>query len=205
MIDQPGWRRRQVQRVALTSWPSGCDWAACRCSRRWATSIWTRSARTSRTAPDIDTHSGQNTSWRNDFAAAPAPWGARAGAVRRRPRQAHVPGRRLGKPDADPGDEWRPHALCDRRRAGRPGDRTARLRRHLGARLAAGDPLQNPLETAGGQLEWIDRMTCVAGERPGCTRPSSEQAIVVSTTPTYSYGPVSPTDTQTTPLRSSRS
>jgi hypothetical protein len=59
--------------------------------------------------------------------------------------------------------------------------------------LAASDPVQQPAEPDGGQLRWLERMICVkpAVDPSGapCTREPDQAAIVVSNTPTYTYGP----------------
>src|SRR5207244_6089640 len=59
---------------------------------------------------------------------------------------------------------------------------------------AAGE--QNPVES---QLAWLRSVLCIQGQEqaPGdhCTRSPSEEAIVVSEDPTYSYGPAA-TDTE---------
>src|SRR5205085_8127293 len=52
--------------------------------------------------------------------------------------------------------------------------------------LQASDPLQNPLEPSG-QLVWLDSVLS--------SRPKGAQAVVVTNTPTYSYGPGSGSDT----------
>jgi hypothetical protein len=57
--------------------------------------------------------------------------------------------------------------------------------------LSGSDPIQNPVEPAG-QAVWLDQMLCLAGKsgtgNEPCTREPTEQAIVVTNTPTYSYG-----------------
>jgi hypothetical protein len=67
--------------------------------------------------------------------------------------------------------------------------------------LAAGDPVQHPLEAGGGQAAWLDRVLCIddGGEHAigGCSRRPDQQAIVVSEAPSYSYGPGYGTETQT--------
>ena len=69
--------------------------------------------------------------------------------------------------------------------------------------LAASDPQQEPALPAG-QLDWAERMLCFEGDTPAtaavggvCSRKPGQQAIVVSNTPTYSYGPAGASDTQT--------
>ena len=54
--------------------------------------------------------------------------------------------------------------------------------------IAASDPQQDPIEP-GGQLAWLDSVLS--------SRPQGAKAIVVSNTPTYTYAPISPTETQT--------
>ena len=67
-----------------------------------------------------------------------------------------------------------------------------------GGSLTASDPLQDPVEP-GGQAAWLQQVLCT-GEHPGdtgCTRKPDQAAIVVSNVPTYTNGPISPTETQT--------
>jgi hypothetical protein len=81
------------------------------------------------------------------------------------------------------------------------GERVARLvfvDTSLGS-LAAGDPVQQPLEPDGGQAAWLEKMLCFKGTTHathGCDREPGQQAIVVSNTPTYTYARIPPTDTQ---------
>jgi hypothetical protein len=67
--------------------------------------------------------------------------------------------------------------------------------------LAASDAIQQPHELAGGQLRFLERMICTEGSSStfgdGCTRTKDQKAIVVSNTPTYSYGPGALTHTAT--------
>jgi hypothetical protein len=64
--------------------------------------------------------------------------------------------------------------------------------------VAASDALQTPTEE---QLTWLRAMLCVEGQAPvatkPCTRAEGERAVVVSNTPTYSYGPGATSDTLT--------
>ena len=64
--------------------------------------------------------------------------------------------------------------------------------------LTASDPQGAPQE-AGGQAAWLQQVLCT-GQNPGdtgCTRKPDQKAIVLSNTPTYTYAPISPTETQT--------
>src|SRR5207244_1500564 len=64
--------------------------------------------------------------------------------------------------------------------------------------LSASDAVGAPQE-AGGQAAWLQQVLCT-GENPtdtGCTRTPDQKAIVLSNTPTYTYAPISPTETQT--------
>jgi hypothetical protein len=64
--------------------------------------------------------------------------------------------------------------------------------------LTASDPQQDPIEPSG-QSAWLQQVLCT-GQNPGdtgCTRAPDQAAIVVSNTPTYTYAPISPTETQT--------
>ena len=65
--------------------------------------------------------------------------------------------------------------------------------------LAAGDPVQQPVEPDGGQAAWLEKMLCFEGSASvthECDREPGQQAIVVSNTPTYTYAQIPPTDTQ---------
>ena len=66
--------------------------------------------------------------------------------------------------------------------------------------LAAGDPVQQPVEADGGQAAWLEKMLCVKGTTNAthvCDREPGQRAIVVSNTPTYTYAPIPATETQT--------
>ena len=82
------------------------------------------------------------------------------------------------------------------------GERVARLvfvDTSLGS-LAAGDPVQQPMEPDGGQAAWLEKMLCFKGTASvthECDREPGQQAIVVSNTPTYTYARIPATDTQT--------
>jgi hypothetical protein len=83
----------------------------------------------------------------------------------------------------------------------RDGERTARLivvDTSPGS-LAGADPIQQPIERDGGQRAWLESVLCIRGslgDAGQCTREPAQQAIVVSSTPTYSYGPTAPDQTQ---------
>ena len=83
------------------------------------------------------------------------------------------------------------HYAVDAVRAGKPVARLAVLDTSLKT-LAAADATQNPVES---QLAWLRSVLCVRGQdqtpADHCTRDPGEQAIVVSETPSYSYGPSS--------------
>jgi hypothetical protein len=152
---------------------------------------------------------GDNLAWRQAFAGMAAPWGSgpvpEIGSVAFKP----VPDDASTASDvnvADPtgaaGDQTlrlagaRTHYAVDIVRKDSPDKPIARLvvvDSSFGSPATA-DAVQNPREP-DGQMQWLDRMTCIDGPKTGCTRPASEQAIVVTETPTYSYGPGAVTET----------
>jgi hypothetical protein len=93
------------------------------------------------------------------------------------------------------------HYAVEIKRDGSPVLRVVVLDSSFGS-LSASDPAQSPRERSG-QLSWLDQVTCIEGSTaPNCSRKPGEQALVVSETPTYSYGPGAGTATATdaTPL-----
>jgi hypothetical protein len=96
-----------------------------------------------------------------------------------------VPG---GVPDGTPSSlatgGARTHYAVDVLRADRPLLRLVFADNSLGS-LRASDPLQQPPEPRG-QLAWLDRVLA--------SRPRGERAVVVSTSPSYSYEPRTVTD-----------
>jgi hypothetical protein len=89
----------------------------------------------------------------------------------------------------------RTHYAVDVKRDGSAVLRLVILDSSFGS-LTASDPVQQPREQSG-QLQWLDRVTCLQGSASGCTRLPAEQAVVVTETPTYSYGPGATTSTAT--------
>jgi hypothetical protein len=63
--------------------------------------------------------------------------------------------------------------------------------------LMASDPLQQPVEP-DGQIAWLERMVCreggVTDSGEPCSLGRDQRAIVLTSTPTYSYGQTSPTE-----------
>jgi hypothetical protein len=123
---------------------------------------------------------GLNGPWRQALAGMPAPWGAGDSPAGRdglsfKPRPA------LGA--AAPGGGARTHYALDVMHGDKPVARVVVADTSMRS-LAASEPQQNPVEP---QTSWLD---------DALKRPESEKAIVLSNTPTYSYGPGAATDTQ---------
>ena len=166
-------------------------------------------------------HVAPTTGWRSAFSVMPAPWGA---VGQNPPADAHglsyapvadagveapplatpavnAPGAPAGV-DAVPvsGASAHTHYAVDLVRGGQKLLRLVVADSSLKS-LSAADAQQNPAEPSGGQLAWLRSVLCVAGEgasAPGdrC-RDAGERAVLVSETPTYSYGPGASSDTAT--------
>jgi hypothetical protein len=127
--------------------------------------------------------SGSNVLWRKALAGQPEPWGSgeasRAGGLHYEP-VADTP-----TAERSPTTGARTHYALDVTEGGRALVRLVFVDSSQRS-LAESDPAQDPVEP-GGQSAWLQQMLCTDG--PGCSRGSGERAIVVSNTPTYSYGP----------------
>jgi hypothetical protein len=155
-----------------------------------------------------------NFGWRQAFASMAAPWGA-PGSSAAPPAHANgltycplpdgqtsiatddlaVPGQGSVSGATLPTGGARTHYALDLIRGDcRGGPRIARLvtvDTSLKS-MQASDPLQQPHE-AGGQSAWLQSVLCTTGSVSDashtCTRGPHEPAIVLTNTPTYSYGP----------------
>ncbi|HEX2015329.1 MAG TPA: hypothetical protein VGN69_01450 [Solirubrobacteraceae bacterium] len=137
-------------------------------------------------------NAGTNLGWRGSFAGMPLPWGAPTlgdGSANRSPADF---GGVSYRPVATTGTEGQgaaagahTHYAFDMVRGDKPVARVVFVDTSLRT-LGGHDALQNPAES---QLKWLD--DTLAGRAAG------EQAVVVSETPAYSYGPGAGTDTQT--------
>ncbi|MGH2955736.1 MAG: hypothetical protein ACRDL6_01915, partial [Solirubrobacterales bacterium] len=156
---------------------------------------------------------GSNFGWREALAGMPAPWGSGEGGSTEGISIAPVSGSggsiegedvKVSDPSGSVGDRTVPaggartHYAFDVERGGQKVARIAVLDSSLRS-LEASDPLQNPIE-ATGQLKWLADLLCrppqtTATGEP-CTRAPGQRAVVVSNTPTYSYGPGALSDTQ---------
>jgi hypothetical protein len=88
------------------------------------------------------------------------------------------------------------HYAVEIKRDGSPVLRVVVVDSSFGS-VTGSDPAQSPHERSG-QLSWLDQVTCIEGPTaPNCSRKPGEQALVVSETPTYSYGPGAGTATAT--------
>jgi hypothetical protein len=139
---------------------------------------------------------GENQTWRDTMASQPAPWGSGATI---QPQGLSFSAVDDSASNAVAQDGARTHYAVDVSRGG------AKIARLVFADtslhdLQTSDPIQNPLEANGGQTAWLERMLCIKGDLSakgtGCTREASQQAIVITNTPTYSYGPGTTTETQ---------
>jgi hypothetical protein len=140
---------------------------------------------------------GDNLSWRQAFAGRAAPWGTNERPVEHagltfRP----VPGGSLaGTALAGARTHYAVDIFAGERPAARlvVADTSTRT-------LTGADALQNPVEPRG-QTAWLQEVLCFEGDPPTptdrCTREQGQPAIVLSNTPTFSYGPGAGTDTQT--------
>jgi hypothetical protein len=152
---------------------------------------------------------GLNLPWRMALSGMPAPWGA--GGANGTPAPpgmalAAVPDGAATTAAVDQQGGARTHYAFDLCRSSCGSDDSKVLRVVVVdsslRSLAAADPLQNPVQGKGGQLGWLESVLCIrgsAGESAAvpCTRPASEHAVVLSETPSYSFGPGSGSDTLT--------
>jgi hypothetical protein len=154
---------------------------------------------------------GDSGPWRRSFAGMTSPWGSgpegRSGDLRLVPvsdAPGDAPAGAGSLPDTSPeapGGGARTHYALDVVDATQSDQRVARIAvvdSSLGS-LAASTANQNPVEDQQG---WLEQALCVRGsptdtaQRP-CSREPGQRAIVVTTTPTYSYGPGALSDTAT--------
>jgi hypothetical protein len=157
-----------------------------------------------------DSQTGPNLAWRTALAGMPAPWGGGTpggdlGVLSVSDSDPTVEGADITVTDPTgavgdrtvPGGGAHTHYAFDVVRAGKKLARVAVLDTSLGS-LAASDPIQNPAGSA--QLKWLSDVLCRAPETTAtgetCSREPGQRAIVVSNTPTYSFGPGALSDTQ---------
>jgi hypothetical protein len=155
---------------------------------------------------------GDNLSWRQSFAGMAAPWGSAAAPEKTGLSFAAVPDdastdkdTNVSDPTGEVGDQAvrlsgaRTHYAVDifKKDETSPKARLIVLDSSFGA-LSTSDPVQNPREP-DGQMQWLDRVSCIEGQKAGCTRKQGEQAIVMTEAPTYSYGPGALTQTDANP------
>ncbi|HEX2016741.1 MAG TPA: hypothetical protein VGN69_08605, partial [Solirubrobacteraceae bacterium] len=132
---------------------------------------------------------GENLMWRTAMTGQAAPWGTGPAHTTVTLRPVEDPG------SAAPGGGAHTHYAADLLNG--DGQAVARIAVIDTAfrSLTGADPVQNPLEPNGGQSTWLDSVLCQA-PAAGCTRAANEPAVVLSSTPTYSYQPGSSSDTQ---------
>jgi hypothetical protein len=160
---------------------------------------------------------GDNLSWRDAMAVRTAPWGAGSPAPSGDGGLSFVPVTDAGDDSfevseqrADPdgpgplremkaGGGARTHYAVDVLRGGERVARIVVVDTSLRS-VQASDPIQQPIER-DGQMAWLERMICREGERTaagaGCSLGRDDQTIVLTSTPTYSYGATSPAEVDT--------
>jgi hypothetical protein len=146
---------------------------------------------------------GSNLAWRQAVASMPSPWGSgpvpnASGASITPVAESGIKTSDAGLPSQDVNGTTTPgataptgggntHYAFDVTQGGR-SVRVVVLDTSQRS-LAASDPLQQPHEAAG-QLSWLTNVLS--------SRPAGEQAVVLTNTPPYSYGPGNPTDVNLT-------
>jgi hypothetical protein len=148
-------------------------------------------------------HDGQGAGlshpWRQAFAGMAEPWGTVDEQQTRDDLEfVPVPDDSI-EPLEAPGGGAKTHYAVDVKRGGQAVARIVVVDTSLRS-LAAGEATQNPIEPRGGQSLWLERALCFRDETvPGgaCSRDRAQQAIVLSNTPSYSYGPGANEDTLT--------
>ena len=165
--------------------------------------------------PEERAKSGDNIAWREGLEGQAAPWGVGGDANSAQGLEFKPAGgsddHAEKVPDAtvdpDGADQElvrpinvrggaRTHYAADVIRNGDPVARIVTVDSSLRG-LTNADGAQHPLEKrATGQLSWLEHMLCFEGQTTPdgdrCTRKREQQAIVLSNTPTYSYGPADP-------------
>ena len=162
---------------------------------------------------------GDNLSWRDAMAARRAPWGqpgvsaaGETGGLSFAPVAGSSDGaqevaeQRVDPDGAGPlpehkvGGGARTHYAVDVSRDGKKVARIVVVDTSLRS-LQGSDPVQQPVEP-DGQLQWLERMICLEGTTTtaglGCSREATQRAIVLTSTPTYSYGTTSPNEINAT-------
>ena len=141
---------------------------------------------------------GASLPWRTTFADMSGPWGLKppidAGDVQFVPVEDGS-----GAAAEAPGGGARTHYALDVVRGGKRVLRLVFFDNSFARSLTAAEGSQNPVEGDGGQSGWLERVLCIRGETctSGGTRTADQPAVVVSNTPTYSYGPGGLEATQT--------
>ncbi|HEX2016662.1 MAG TPA: hypothetical protein VGN69_08200 [Solirubrobacteraceae bacterium] len=140
---------------------------------------------------------GPSLAWRQAFAEMAAPWGAPSAKPSPGSRGlTFTPAPGTGVQEA-PGGGAHTHYAFDVKRGDTAVARVVMLDSSLKT-VSGADSAQNPVES---QLAWLRSTLCVSGQDQSpadhCSRAANEQAVVVSETPSYSYGPGSTTDTLT--------
>jgi hypothetical protein len=152
---------------------------------------------------------GHNLPWRRAFADRSAPWGTgepvasagsygfepvgdRVGALREPEARGEVGGK---LPRAAAAGGASTHYALDVVRGDRKALRLAFVDTSSRS-MTASDPIQNPRE-AGGQRAWLEGVVCTTARTPADScRDEQQPALVVTNTPTYSYGPGAVAETQ---------
>ena len=163
---------------------------------------------------------GDNLSWRDAMGVRRAPWGRSGsepvgdtgdlsftpvdgssdGAQTVDEQRVDPDGESGPLPEYKIGGGARTHYAVDVSRNGKKVARIVVVDTSLRS-LQGSDPLQQPVEP-DGQLQWLERMICLEGTTTtaglGCSREAGQRAIVLTSTPTYSYGTTSPNEINAT-------
>jgi hypothetical protein len=146
---------------------------------------------------------GPTSQWRESFSTMPAPWGSgepySADGYEYRPVEGSLP--KVDASSATGEQSANTHYAVDvvREEDDEPMARLVFADTSSAHSLAASDANQNPVEP---QEAWLEEVLCQEGSAADtaaldCTRPAGLPAVVVTTTPTYSYGPGAIDGTQT--------
>jgi hypothetical protein len=137
---------------------------------------------------------GTNLGWRQALADMPYPWGADKTKTEQADGLTWQPVEDTSKKTLSDETQAHTHYALDGVKDGHKVVRLVFADTSRGS-LAASDAMQNPPEE---QTAWLDSALCIKGSQTdtgSCTRDPGERAVLVTNTPTYSYGPGGLTDT----------
>ena len=138
---------------------------------------------------------GVSLQWRQTFADMPKPWGE-GDEFSTDDGVAFEPVRESASVEQPDGGAARTHYAVDVTDDGEPVARLIFIDNSFARSLTASEAIQNPIEGRGGQAAWLEQVLCVdrsaddlGSSVRDCTRQKDQPVVVVSNTPTYSYGP----------------